>query len=146
MTGDRITVLGAGSWGTAVAALLARVPGVTLWARDPALAERIDGEHDNPRYLPGVTLPSELHATGDLQSACAEADVLVLGVPSHGLRAVLCDVVTEVRTDVPVLSLAKGVEQATHLRMTEVAADVLTGHRADRIGVLTGPNLAREVA
>ena len=146
MTGERITVLGAGSWGTAVAALLARVPGVTLWARDPALAERIDREHENPRYLPGVTLPSELHATGDLLSACAEADVLVLGVPSHGLRAVLCDVVTEVKPDSPVLSLAKGVEQATHLRMTEVAADVLTGHRPDRIGVLTGPNLAREVA
>jgi glycerol-3-phosphate dehydrogenase (NAD(P)+) len=146
VTEGRITVLGAGSWGTAVAALLARVPGVTLWARDPALAEHIDRAHENPRYLPGVTLPSELHATGDLLAACASADVLVLGVPSHGLRTVLCDVVSEVDPEAPVLSLAKGVEQGTHLRMTEVAADVLAGHRRDRIGVLTGPNLAREVA
>ncbi len=146
MTEGRITVLGAGSWGTAVAALLARGPGVTLWARDAALAEHIDREHENPRYLPGVTLPSELHATGDLRAAAADADVLVLGVPSHGLRAVLCDVATEVNPEAPVLSLAKGVEQGTNLRMTEVAADVLAGHRLDLIGVLTGPNLAREVA
>ena len=146
MTGERITVVGAGSWGTAVAALLAREPGVTLWARDPALATRIDRDHENPQYLPGVTLPSGLHATGDLRAACDDADVLVLGVPSHGLRAVLTDVANVVNPDVPVVSLAKGVEQETHLRMTEVAADVLIGHRRDRIGVLTGPNLAREVA
>ena len=146
VTGGRITVLGAGSWGTAVAALLAQAPGVTLWARDASLAEHIDREQENPRYLPGVTLPSELHATGDLLAACAGADVLVLGVPSHGLRAVLCDAASEVNPEAPVLSLAKGVEQGTNLRMTEVAADVLAGHRRDRIGVLTGPNLAREVA
>jgi len=146
MTGERITVLGAGSWGTAVAALLAREPGVTLWAREAGLAERIDRDHENPRYLPGVKLPSALHATGDLRAACADADVLVLGVPSHGLRAVLTEVATAVNPDVPVVSLAKGVEQGTNLRMTEVAADVLVGHRPDRIGVLTGPNLAREVA
>ena len=146
MTGERVTVVGAGSWGTAVAALLAREPGVTLWAREAELAERIDRDHENPRYLPGVTLPSDLHATGDLRAACADADVLVLGVPSHGLRAVLTEVVDVVNPDAPVVSLAKGVEQETHLRMTEVAADVLVGHRRDRIGVLTGPNLAREVA
>jgi len=146
VTGERVTVVGAGSWGTTVAALLAREPGVTLWAREAGLAERIDRDHENPRYLPGVTLPSALHATGDLRAACADADVLVLGVPSHGLRAVLTDVADVVGPDVPVVSLAKGVEQETNLRMTEVAADVLVGHRRDRIGVLTGPNLAREVA
>jgi len=146
VTGARVTVVGAGSWGTAVAALLAREPGVTLWAREAGLAERIDRDHENPRYLPGVKLPSALHATGDLRAACADADVLVLGVPSHGLRAVLTEVATAVNPDVPVVSLAKGVEQGTNLRMTEVAADVLVGHRPDRIGVLTGPNLAREVA
>ena len=146
MTGNRVTVLGAGSWGTAVAALLAHQPGVTLWARDPALAARIDHDHENPRYLPGVTLPPDVHATGDLRAACVDADVLVLGVPSHGLRAVLTEVATAVNPDAPVVSLAKGVEQETHLRMTEVAADVLVDHRRDRIGVLTGPNLAREVA
>jgi len=146
MTGERITVLGAGSWGTAVAALLAYEPGVTLWARDPALAEQIDRVHENPRYLPGTALPPALHATGDLRAACEQADILVLGVPSHGLRAVLTEVAAVVAPEAPVLSLAKGVEQTTHLRMTEVAADVLAGHRRDRIGVLTGPNLAREVA
>ena len=146
MTLERVTVVGAGSWGTTIAALLGAQPGVTLWAREPELAERIDTGHENPRYLPGITLPSGLHATGDLRAACVDADLIVLAVPSHGLRAVLTDAAAAIGPDVPVLSLAKGVEQGTNLRMTEVVADVLADHRRDRIGVLTGPNLAREVA
>jgi glycerol-3-phosphate dehydrogenase (NAD(P)+) len=142
----RVAVVGAGSWGTAVAALLAPKADVTLWARQPDLADRIDTRHENPRYLPDLTLPAALHATADLHAACVGADVIVLGIPSHGLRAVLDATRDVVGPDVPVVSLAKGIEQGTHLRMTEVIADVLPQHRRDRIAVLTGPNLAREVA
>ncbi len=142
----RIAVIGAGSWGTAVGAIAAVNADAVLWARDPAVAARIADEHVNPDYLPGIALPVSLDATSDLGQACAGADVVVMGVPSHGFRAVLKVAAPSIGADVPVLSLSKGVEQGTLLRMTEVIADVLDGHRADRIGVLTGPNLAREVA
>ena len=143
---QRVAVVGAGSWGTAVAALVAANTDVTLWARDPELAGRVERDHENPHYLPGIALPNRLHASGDLTGVCADADVVVLGVPSHGLRNVLSEASPAIAPDVPVVSLAKGVEQGTGLRMTGVVADVLRDHRVDRIGVLTGPNLAREVA
>jgi glycerol-3-phosphate dehydrogenase (NAD(P)+) len=142
----RVAVVGAGSWGTTVAALLAPKGDVVLWARDPVLGEQIDTAHENPRYLPGIALPDELAATGDLSQACSGAGAVVLAVPSHGLRAVLAAAAPAIGADTPVVSLSKGVEQDTHLRMTEVIVDVLAGHRLDRVGVLTGPNLAREVA
>jgi glycerol-3-phosphate dehydrogenase (NAD(P)+) len=91
-------------------------------------------------------LPPGLRATASLEEACADAEVVVVGVPSHGLREVLGAAAPMIGEDVPVVSLSKGVEQSTHLRMTEVVADVLPQHPRDRIGVLTGPNLAREVA
>ena len=91
-------------------------------------------------------MPSRLHATASLEEACTDADVLVLGVPSHGLRAVLAEARPFVGPKVPVVSLAKGIEQGTLARMTEVACEVLAGHEPACVGVLTGPNLAREVA
>ena len=142
----RIAVIGAGSWGTTVGAIAAVNADAVLWARDPTVAAEINTQHQNSHYLADITLPESLHATADLIAACADADVIVMGVPSHGFRAVLETAVSVIGNDVPVLSLSKGVEQGTLLRMTEVVADVLTGHRTDRIGVLTGPNLAREVA
>ena len=142
----RVAVVGAGSWGTTVAALLAPKGDVVLWARDPTLVEQIETTHENARYLPGIGLPEALHAAGDLAETCAGAGVVVVGVPSHGLRAVLDAAAPAIAPDTPIISLSKGVEQDTYLRMTQVIADVLTGHRPDRIGVLTGPNLAREVA
>jgi len=144
--GDRVAVIGAGSWGTAVAAIVAENAEVTLWARDPQLAAAIDSEHENTRYLAGISLPERLRATADLAEACAGASAVIVGVPSHGLRAVLSDASASIEDDVAILSLSKGVEQGTFLRMTEVIAEVLPEHRTDRIGVLTGPNLAREVA
>ncbi|HEY8215715.1 MAG TPA: NAD(P)H-dependent glycerol-3-phosphate dehydrogenase [Acidimicrobiia bacterium] len=142
----RAAVVGAGSWGTAFAAVVAANVDVALWARDPELAKRIDTDHENDRYLPGVALPTRLRATSELDTVCRGADVIVMGVPSHGFRAVLADAARTIDDAIPVVSLSKGVEQGTDLRMTEVVADVLPSHRADRIGVLTGPNLAREVA
>jgi glycerol-3-phosphate dehydrogenase (NAD(P)+) len=142
----RAAVIGAGSWGTAVAAIIADHADAVLWARDPELASRIDREHENDRYLAGIGLPPGLRATASLEEACADAEVVVVGVPSHGLREVLGAAAPMIGEDVPVVSLSKGVEQSTHLRMTEVVADVLPQHPRGRIGVLTGPNLAREVA
>jgi glycerol-3-phosphate dehydrogenase (NAD(P)+) len=142
----KVAVIGGGSWGTTVAAIAAANAPTTLWARDPELAAHIDTGHENARYLPGVRLPETLHASASLEAVCGDADVIVLGVPSHGMRAVLCDARTSIGADVPVVSLAKGIEQGTLARMTEVAAEVLVGHDPARIGVLSGPNLAREVA
>jgi glycerol-3-phosphate dehydrogenase (NAD(P)+) len=142
----RVAVIGAGSWGTAVGAIAAVNADAVLWARDPAVVHQIATEHANPEYLPGITLPASLAATSDLLEACTDADVVVMGVPSHGFRTVLTSAATVIADDVPVLSLSKGVEQGTELRMTEVVADVLPSHDPSRIGVLTGPNLAREVA
>lgn len=142
----RVAVVGAGSWGTAVAAIVSQNAPTVLWARRDALAVSIDAGHENPEYLAGIRLPDELHATADLGAACADADVVVFAVPSHGLRAVLAAARPCVAPDAAIVSLAKGIEQGTLLRMTEVIAEALVDHDPNRIGVLTGPNLAREVA
>jgi glycerol-3-phosphate dehydrogenase (NAD(P)+) len=141
-----VAVIGAGSWGTTVAALMCEHATTTLWGRDAALVAAVADDHENVRYLPGVRLPDALCATTDLAAACAAADVVVMAVPSHGYRAVLESAAPLIGADVPVVSLAKGIEQGTLLRMTEVTLEVLAGHDPQRVAVLTGPNLAREVA
>src|SRR5580704_1840661 len=85
----KVTVLGAGSWGTTVAALSAPRNPTTLWARSAEVAGQIDADHTNPGYLPGFVLPPRLRATADLEAAVTDADLLVVGVPSAGFRAVL---------------------------------------------------------
>jgi len=142
----RVSVIGAGSWGTTVAAIAAGNTSTILWARRPELAAGINADHENSTYLPGIRLPDGLPATASLEEACAAAEVIVLGVPSHGLRAVLADARPFIGPDVPLVSLAKGIEQGSLARMTEVACETLSGHDPSRVGVLTGPNLAREVA
>ena len=147
LPGMRVAVIGAGSWGTAVAALAAQAGSaddVVLWARRPELAEAIQATRENPDYLPGVALPA-LDATSDLAVALAERDVVVMGVPSHGYRTVLQNAADAIRPTTPILSLTKGIEQGTHLRMTEVTTEVLRDHDPNVVGVLSGPNLAREV-
>jgi glycerol-3-phosphate dehydrogenase (NAD(P)+) len=138
----RVAVIGAGSWGTTVANLTCRNVDTVLWARRDELAEEINTHHTNSEYLPGFELPSALRATSSIPEAVDDADVVVMGVPSHGFRAVLEEIAGCVRAWVPVVSLAKGLEQGSMLRMTQVVNEVLPGHPA---GVLTGPNLAREV-
>lgn len=137
-----VTVLGAGSWGTTVASLTTALNPTLLWARDPATADEVTDCHTNERYLPGFGLPRRLRATSDLGEACATADVLVVGVPSAGFRAVLADAAAHLRPWVPVVSLTKGFERGSLLRMTEVIEELLPGHPA---AALTGPNLAREI-
>lgn len=142
----RVAVIGAGSWGTTVAALATQnATDVVLWARRPELAAAIMTGHENPDYLPGHELPGTLRASADLGEALEGADAVVLAVPSHGFRAVLTEARPHVPDDALVVSLSKGLEQGTLLRMTEVVQDVLPGRPDGRTGVLTGPNIAGEV-
>lgn len=138
----RVAVIGAGSWGTTVASLAAQNSPTKLWARRPEIAVEIDRDKRNSRYLPDFTLDSRLQASSEMCEVVGDADVVVMGVPSHGFRETLAMVAPYVRPLVPIVSLAKGLEQETDLRMTEVIADVLPGHPA---GVLTGPNLSKEI-
>ena len=138
----QVTVLGGGSWGTTVASLAAGHARAVLWARDEEVAREVATEHRNSRYLPDLDLHPELEATTSLEEAVEAADVLVMGVPSHGMRAALEAAAPHVRPWIPIVSLAKGLEAGTRLRPTEVIGEVLPGHPA---GVLSGPNLAREV-
>ena len=138
----RVAVLGGGSFGTTVASLASRNAPTVLWARRADLIDEVNREHRNERYLPGYALPDTLRATASLEEAVRDADVVIMGVPSHGFRAVLEEVRDCIRPWVPLVSLAKGLEQDTHLRMTEVIQETLPEHRA---GVLTGPNLAKEI-
>lgn len=138
----RVAVIGAGSWGTTVAALAAQNTPTTLWARRPELAEQIHTEHVNGTYLADFKLPETLRSTADLEEAVSQADVLVMGVPSLGFRSALEDVSEYLRPWVPVVSLSKGLEQGTKLRMSEIIQQVVPGHP---VGVLTGPNLAKEI-
>ncbi|MGH8925364.1 MAG: NAD(P)H-dependent glycerol-3-phosphate dehydrogenase [Acidimicrobiia bacterium] len=140
---DRIAVIGAGSWGTAVAALAARQHPTRIWARRPELAALINSLSENPDYLPGHRLPYGISATSDLEEAAAGADVVMIGVPSHGFGEVLRNL--SLPNDVPLVSLTKGIEVDTLRRMTEVITAVRPDHRNEVIGVLTGPNLASEV-
>lgn len=142
----RVAVVGAGSWGTTVAALAAgNGADVVLWARRPALADAIGSHHENPDYLAGRRLPPTLRATSELGAALDGAEVVVLAVPSHGFRAVLADAAPHVPPAASVLSLAKGLEQGTLLRMTQVVGELLPAAPEGRVGVLTGPNIAGEV-
>src|SRR4051812_28710527 len=98
----RVAVIGAGSWGTTVAALASTNSDSVLWARDPRVAEQVDREHRNADYLPSIELPEALGATSSLAEACEGADVVVMAVPSHGFRAVLADARPLIATDAAV--------------------------------------------
>ena len=138
----RVAVIGAGSWGTTVAALAAANTPTVLWARRAELASQINRNHVNSDYLPGFSLPDALWATSSMEDAVRNADVVVMGVPSHGFRAVMAAVAPFVRPWVPIVSLAKGLERDSLKRMSEVVRDELPGHP---VAVLTGPNLAKEI-
>ncbi|MFE7719406.1 NAD(P)H-dependent glycerol-3-phosphate dehydrogenase [Nocardia rhizosphaerihabitans] len=140
----RAAVMGAGSWGTAFAKVLAEAgTDVTIWARRAEVAQALDTEHRNPFYLPGVQLPP-VRATDDHRAALVDADLVVLAVPSQSLRANLDRWKGDIDPDATLLSLAKGIETGTLLRMSQVIAEV-TGAEPGRIAVLSGPNLAREI-
>jgi glycerol-3-phosphate dehydrogenase (NAD(P)+) len=142
MVNLNVAVMGGGSWGTTVASLVSRNAPVKIWARNPATVDEINTQHTNETYLPGAKLPDKLVATNDIAEAVGGADVIVMGIPSQNFRTVLHEVKKHIRAWVPVISLTKGLELATGQRMTEIIKEVLPGHP---VGVLTGPNLAREI-
>jgi len=142
----RAAVLGAGSWGTTFAKVLADAGcDVMLHARRPELAKSITEDGENRDYLPGVRLPSAVRATADAAEALLDADVVVLAVPSQSLRDNLTDWSPLLPGDATLLSLMKGIELGSTKRMSEVICEV-TGAGTDRVAVLSGPNLAREIA
>lgn len=138
--------MGAGSWGTTIAKVFADAGNtVTLWARREAQAHRISITRENPEYLPSLLLPPSISATADAAQALERADIVVLAVPSQTLRTNLEAWRELIPGEASLLSLAKGVERDTNLRMSELIAEV-TGTDPSRVAVLSGPNLAREVA
>ncbi len=143
MPSGAVAVVGAGSWGTTIARLLAEKGPTRLWARSDELARAMGQSRENERYLPGMRFPDALAVTSSLAVVAEDADVILMAVPSHGFRAVLEQLVPFLRPGAAVVSLAKGIEQGSDLRMSEIVAEVAPGHPA---GVLTGPNLAGEVA
>jgi glycerol-3-phosphate dehydrogenase (NAD(P)+) len=142
----RAAVLGTGSWGTAYGKVLADAgTDVVLWARRPELAQAVRDRHENPDYLAGVSLPDNLTATDDPLEAVHGADFVVLAVPSQSLRENLAAVAGSLSPDTVLVSLMKGVELTTTKRMSEVIAEVADVPAA-RVAVVSGPNLAKEIA
>jgi glycerol-3-phosphate dehydrogenase (NAD(P)+) len=140
----RVAVMGSGSWGTGFALVLSDAGNqVTLWARRRELADKINMEHRNPDYFPDLPLPASLKAVSDPHEAMNGADFVVLAVPSQALRSNLSQ--WRIPENAVVVSLAKGIELGTGLRMSEVIAEA-GSIAAERIVVVTGPNLAREIA
>jgi glycerol-3-phosphate dehydrogenase (NAD(P)+) len=142
----RVSVMGAGSWGTAFALVLADAGNdVMMWGRRAELCETISRTHENPDYLPGIALPESIRASHDPAEVLSGTDVVVLAVPSQQLRSNLGEWGALIPSSAPMVSLMKGIELGTHQRMSEVIAE-LTGAGPDRIAVVTGPNLAKEIA
>ena len=142
----RCTVLGGGSWGTALAVQLARRGhDVWLWDRHPERCEQMNAERKNPRYLKTITLPPNLTAVSDLEAAAAHAELLVPVVPSHALRSVMAQVSRTLSTDATICCATKGIEEGSLLTMHGVLEDVISA-RHERITVLAGPSFALEVA
>ena len=142
----KAAVFGTGSWGTAFGMILADAGcEVTLWGRRAEVADAINTTRTNPYYLPGIELPASVRATTDAADALSGAEFTVLVVPSQTLRANLADWAPHLDPDTVLVSLMKGVELGTAKRMSEVIEDV-TKAPADRIAVVTGPNLAKEIA
>ena len=140
----QVVVLGGGSWGTTVASIASRRSDTLQWVRSAETAEDINENHRNERYLGDeVELSASLKATTDFERAADRADVIVMAVPSHGFRGVLTELRAYLRPWVPIVSLVKGLEQGTSLRMSQIIEEVMPGHPA---GILAGPNIAREVA
>lgn len=140
-----VSVMGAGSWGTTLAKVFSDAGNaVTLWARREELASTIRDSHENRDYLPGITLPESLQVTSSATEALEGAAIVVLAIPSQALRGNLAEWKETIPQDATLVSLAKGIEKGTHLRMSEVIAEV-TEADPSRIAVLSGPNLAREI-
>ena len=141
---SRITILGAGAWGTSLALSLARRTGheLTLWSHSPALAEQLADAGENLPYLPSFTLPADIDITSDLPGAIFEADIILCVTPSQHLRGVVGHIAPMLTRDQILLSATKGIEANSFLRMSQVIASVTS----NPVAVLSGPSFAQEVA
>lgn len=140
----RVAILGAGSWGTALAVHCTRIGHeVAFWGRDASLIDEVSRARENARYLPGISIDERVHATASLQVALADATIVIAALPSHGMRHVLRDAARYISKDAIVVSAAKGLETDTLDRMSQVIADEVAGRP---IAVLSGPSFAIEVA
>ena len=141
---DKVAVIGAGSWGTAVAGLVSpHAAHIMLWTHSASDADGINGRHVNPRYLDGYKLPENVGATPLLAEAVDGSDIVILAVPSAHVREICSGLSKTMETSTPLLILSKGIELGTGLLLADVAADEVDG--GERIAVLSGPNHAEEV-
>lgn len=138
----KVGLLGGGSWGTTVASLTAKNTPTIIWARNQKTVDEINEKHTNQKYLPDAKLTASLVASNSIKETVEEADVIVLGIPSQSMRKVLEEAKPHIRPWVPIINLAKGLEISSRMRMTEIIEELMPGHPT---GVLTGPNLAKEI-
>ena len=148
---SRVAIVGAGAWGTALAIARARKDGsgVALWAFEVEVCDSIKQRHVNEMYLPGMAIPESVRATSDLKEALAGAEIVVSVMPSPHVRRVFTQMAPLLRPETLLVSATKGIEEGTLLRMTEIAAEVLRAPGSGsgpRIGALSGPSFAKEVA
>ncbi len=139
-------MVGGGSWGTTIASTLAERHDTLLWAREPDVADAVSTNHENPRFLPGIALTPSLRASSSIDEVVHQRDVVIVVVPAQHVRGVASEMSGGLSSDAAVLSLTKGIEQVTLLRPTQILAEVLDGHDPSLVGVMSGPNLAREIA
>lgn len=146
MSNERITVLGAGSWGTALSCLLGgKGNQVVLWDRDEQLTAAITERRVNPRYLPDSSLPESLTATSNLKEAASEADWIIIAVASDGIRTVVSELAPYLQARTSVISACKGLEAETGLTTSEIVDTLLSDTTFSGLAVLSGPNLAGEL-
>ena len=141
----KVGVIGAGAWGTTLASLATLGAETRLWAREPEVVESISRDRENRIFLPGFRLPDDLVVTNELEEALRNVDLVVVAVPSQYLRSTIAAARPFLQDRAVVVSVAKGIELGSHRRMTEVLSEELVDHAPGSIGVLSGPNLAREV-
>jgi glycerol-3-phosphate dehydrogenase (NAD(P)+) len=142
----KATVFGAGSFGTAIASVLAvNFDEVVLWGRDPATVAAINERHENPGYLPGLMLSPKIRGSTDLQHAAEGAELVAVATPSQATRELMSKVATWIPSHVPVVSVAKGIENETLMTMTEVLEQCLPEAYHPSIAVLSGPSFAKEM-
>ncbi len=143
---SKITIIGAGAWGTTLSWLLGNSGhSVTLWARRHEFAAQLQQQRENRRYLPGVVLPELVTVTSDLPAALAGAEAVIIAVPSHGFRDVVVRVAEYISPGSLILSVVKGLERGTGMRMSQILTEELTDPLAHPIVVLSGPNLSGEI-
>lgn len=145
----KIAILGAGSWGSGLSVVLAhsrRAHTISLWVREPELAAAISANRENKKYLPGISIPEQVQATTNLQEVLRQAPVVIGALPSSHVRSVLSQALPSISSDVILVSATKGLEPATHMRMSEVYAQTFCLRFVPRVAVLSGPSFALEAA